>query len=801
MILRKVKLQPFAGIADSELTFNEGLTVVLGPNEAGKSTFYNAVQAALFTPAALTKAKLRKEMGPFIPLGGDTATVEMHLGHNSGDYVLTKSWGPKGAARLRLPDGAVLSEDHTIVERLSNVLPAPESACRSVLMTTQSALSATLETLKQNPETVRSLGDVLRAALQETDGISVEAFRERVEHEYQELFKRWDPQAVAPEQPNKRYKRDVGRILQAHYHKEDIAAQLRAAYAHEQEMDRLNQQIVELTERRDRGREFVESNRKAADDAAQRRRLEAEYDAIRQRIDAMKAANARWPVAESRLKELQTRVPELEARIGTLDKERQTAATQQKTGALRETFQKASAQRAKLQEQEKRLQAVKKMPSRKAQEIAAAKQELDRLEAVSAAGKLALQLRARRDIELEVQKDFDEQLPRTLGAGDTENFSAGARLRLIHAGWEITVSSGEQDVERLAGQIAEAREKLATMLREHDMASPEETTQAASVYEHRLREVSNQRTRLETILGGQNFEELQARIADIGPQIDTRPLAEVVQELTTARSGLESAHKERDSITSELRDLAAKYTDQDSLFMKVAEAVKQANELEKQLDALAPLPEGYDSSEAFLDRFRRAEQRLADLERQINELLVRRATLQGEAPEQTSEELVREQTEAREEFERALSHGKALARIRDMTTQLLQETDSATFAGLEQNLAAHVTAISGDRYHDVAMASSLPEGFVRPDGTTLPYHLLSAGTKDVLALALRLAMASYFLGDTDGFLMMDDPLVDMDPERRTRAAELIRNYARDKQVIVFTCHPSHAEALGDTIRL
>ena len=67
-----------------------------------------------------------------------------------------------------------------------------------------------------------------------------------------------------------------------------------------------------------------------------------------------------------------------------------------------------------------------------------------------------------------------------------------------------------------------------------------------------------------------------------------------------------------------------------------------------------------------------------------------------------------------------------------------------------------------------------------------------------MGLAVRLAMAAVFLNGRRGFLVMDDPLVDMDPSRRRQAAALLRDYAEDdgRQVIVFTCHPSHAEILG-----
>jgi len=67
--------------------------------------------------------------------------------------------------------------------------------------------------------------------------------------------------------------------------------------------------------------------------------------------------------------------------------------------------------------------------------------------------------------------------------------------------------------------------------------------------------------------------------------------------------------------------------------------------------------------------------------------------------------------------------------------------------------------------------------------------------KRYFSLALRLAMAEYFLQDKSGFLILDDPLVDMDAGRQALAAEQINEFAKTKQVIFLTCHPQTAKML------
>jgi uncharacterized protein YhaN len=73
---------------------------------------------------------------------------------------------------------------------------------------------------------------------------------------------------------------------------------------------------------------------------------------------------------------------------------------------------------------------------------------------------------------------------------------------------------------------------------------------------------------------------------------------------------------------------------------------------------------------------------------------------------------------------------------------------------------------------------------------------LSRGTAEQLYLALRVGLISSF-GEQAPHLpvLMDDVIVNFDPERRDGAAVAIAELAARRQVIFFTCHPDTAEVL------
>ncbi len=57
MKIQSIRLHPFAGITDKTYEFNNGLSVICGPNEEGKSTVFKAIHQVLFLETNLTTAK------------------------------------------------------------------------------------------------------------------------------------------------------------------------------------------------------------------------------------------------------------------------------------------------------------------------------------------------------------------------------------------------------------------------------------------------------------------------------------------------------------------------------------------------------------------------------------------------------------------------------------------------------------------------------------------------------------------------------------------------------------------------
>ena len=99
---------------------------------------------------------------------------------------------------------------------------------------------------------------------------------------------------------------------------------------------------------------------------------------------------------------------------------------------------------------------------------------------------------------------------------------------------------------------------------------------------------------------------------------------------------------------------------------------------------------------------------------------------------------------------------------------------------------------TGNRYGEVAIDAQLNPGGIELGGDERDFEALSAGTREQIALLLRLSIAEAL----DSFVILDDQLTQSDRSRLTWMGDLLRLASADIQIIVLTCHPDDYAAAG-----
>lgn len=110
MHIKSVRVSEFGTIDDLEVDLTDGLNVISGPNETGKSTLMKAVWFAL-TRRCTSQAR---EIREIVPNGGGTPEVEVHLRTNGTTYELEKVFdGQSGRVSLRVDHSEGGIDDYT----------------------------------------------------------------------------------------------------------------------------------------------------------------------------------------------------------------------------------------------------------------------------------------------------------------------------------------------------------------------------------------------------------------------------------------------------------------------------------------------------------------------------------------------------------------------------------------------------------------------------------------------------------------------------------------------------------------
>lgn len=109
---------------------------------------------------------------------------------------------------------------------------------------------------------------------------------------------------------------------------------------------------------------------------------------------------------------------------------------------------------------------------------------------------------------------------------------------------------------------------------------------------------------------------------------------------------------------------------------------------------------------------------------------------------------------------------------------------------LGRRAASYLSRLTDGRYDELSLDRDFAVmTHISGDVLQRPALYMSAGASDLMYIALRLAIIDLTLpSDEPCPVVLDDALVNLDPERRERVLELLEELAEKRQIILFTCY-------------
>ena len=417
---------------------------------------------------------------------------------------------------------------------------------------------------------------------------------------------------------------------------------------------------------------------------------------------------------------------------------------------------------------------------------------------------------------------------------------------------EQRVKSASDSVEEANGAAYRARREWQVWLGEHGLPvafTPDTVVEfmgrvdSARIKQEQVRENRQRVSAIEV-----DIEEFKVQVDPLAQRhglplepCNSNELASVADDLIRRMDDAQKAYYDRErarELTEELREalnsrtrrlesaegelaalLSAGGTDDAEEFRRRARLHEERETLDRQHDEYLHSLERVSGPGVKFDAFRselaaadpdqlseelaRLSETRTEIDAQRNALREERGGIDTELAQLTSEE---ESSALRVRrnmlMEQLQEHAREWSRL-TIAEALLEKTRQKFEQERQPSVVQHaqefLSRVTGQRYSRLfAPIGEQTITVVDSSGARKQPHELSRGTREQLYLALRFGLIREFGEHAEPLpVVVDEVLVNFDPERALLAAEAFAELAETNQVLVFTCHPSTADMFAE----
>ncbi len=801
MKIKELKCKRFGGISDLNVKFTDGLNVIVGANETGKSTLMEGLLAVFFRSHRLKKnMKADKEfLERFLPYPTrDFASVQVSFAAGGEDYEIAREWGADPSSSLSV-SGEILKDENLINAKLKGILKYGENTYRNIVFASQKEMKETLERIGRDTETSESVGNILRQAVMALDGISVEKMKKTLEDKIRDYQGKWDLENNRPEGGrglDDRWKKGVGKVLESYYEKESIKRRMEHARNIEEQYFAAGEKLKEIKEKLKFTKDEFAKYNQIENDIVKRASLEAQLEMLEKEGQVLREVSKQFPVNEDKLRSKKETLEGLRKREEKLKEELEQAKKVKEANDAKDLIDKVEVKERELRDKRKEKNKLVEIKDSDVKRL----EELNDIILTAKASMEAATLLGRLNRSKGSRVFVTRGLEQKEEIGEGEEFSASGYLKVeVGSEVELEIRAGHINFEDLKKQYTEAKNEFNQLLSKLQVADLAEAKVNNRIYGQLQKEIEMLDEQIAELLGDKTKDELNS-IVEEAKKLTSRSFEEINKELDKLKQEILEISNEVSVLDNIVSEWKSKYESPEKAIEMLAGTLNSINDIKKSLGQLAELPEEFGTAQEFQDRMQELRDSANALEQEEQAQRDAFYNIQKQLPDTSYEELVPLYKEAENEFQRRLSFLQALVRINEVFQDKLNEMDKESFRPLADAFSEYISLLTLDKYETGSISDNLEVGLIRKkDNVMLPVQLFSAGTYDCVLLALRLALLDYLFEGDGGFVVLDDCLVNLDPERREKAAELLRRFAEKKQVIFTTCDPGTAALLGGKV--
>lgn len=780
MKIQKVECERFAGIQDKKLEFCDGLNLIIGENESGKSTVVDLIYHMLFQDVKLDGRSNADFIDKYFPKTirgpqGDIIDGTLVFETLNGNYKLKKEWEKgMGSCKLVIPNGTVIKSNTEINKILSEELKHRSGVYGEIVFASQKrqqlAVESIMRALSKKKDAYSDMRDDLSSCLTqaalETGGVSLEKIEKKLEDNLKNLIAHWDFERDLPEGGAKRgidnaWQKEVGEILKAYYSMKQVEKAQREATIAEETVEFCKRELQMLKLEKER---IVAKN----DQFQKYREILSTHSLLEQRVkDLLNLLECgeidfrKWPEAEDKLKQAEE----------LLDKKENID--------FFESFSNVAKIYEKLTEKKQQLAAQKQINQKDILAINNAQHKKYSAEGKIAALNLVATIKQLGTIPVEIQ---------TCASGENVEIVDGM-IKITEA-VEINVPGVMQmqllpqgiDIESVKQEIKESSDTINTIFAKYNVTDIDALNRLDQSYKDLKNDVDLLQQQLEVALGERSWEDFQADSKKISQVSDNK---EDIQRRIDDLCGVKSLETFIGGLEEKIKTYEEKYNTKEELRVKMEEWHKEKEKKLHELNDIQNIPEEYQGID--VEQFgKELQEKLNECDDMIEKQYGRLTTVEKNMGEKSAEDYSEDFSEKYAEFVAKKEEYMHWRNIHNTFLQLKEKSYDNPMAGIEAKFKQYLDVIS-DGHLELNSIDEKMSAKLSSTEHALTYNILSEGTKDTISLAFRLAMLEYLYPEGDGLVILDDPFTDMDPKRTAQACKLIEKFAESNQVIFITC--------------